>query len=136
VKQAANRKKYPIQDCRSGVCQDGWLMWNGYIPANRINSHDPKTGQPNGVMNVPESYKPFVTPLLPTPKDGGSPSDPYYGFYDTNTVWVPLKNGTVQRTTLGGYLDPMQNQFVLGPMIWNMTASSSKRKSRYRPLAP
>ena len=36
--------KYPIQDCRSGVCYDGYLYYNGYIPANRINSYDAKTG--------------------------------------------------------------------------------------------
>ena len=32
--------KYPIQDCRSGLCYPGYLYWNGYIPANQINSHD------------------------------------------------------------------------------------------------
>jgi hypothetical protein len=118
-------KQYPIQDCRSGVCYNGWLLWNGYIPANRINSYDPKTGKPNGVMGVPASYVPFATPLLPTPKDGGSPSDPNYPYYETNTVFVPLNNGTLQRTTWSG-LDPMQNQFMLGPMQWNMSASAFK----------
>jgi len=118
-------KQYPIQDCRTGVCYDGWLMWNGYIPANRINSRD-AAGRPNGVMGVPDSYVPFATPLIPTPKGGGSPSDPLYAFYETNTVWVPLKNGTLQRTGYGGFVDPMQNQFVLGPMLWNMSASAFK----------
>jgi hypothetical protein len=118
--------KYPIQDCRTGVCYSGYLMWNGYIPANRINSYDPKTGKPNGVMGVPSNYVPFATPLIPTPKDGGSPSDPLYPYYETNTVWVPLKDGTLQRTTYSGFVDPMQNQFVLGPMLWNMSASLFK----------
>jgi hypothetical protein len=36
--------KYPIEDCTSGVCWPGYLWWNGYIPANRINSYDPVTG--------------------------------------------------------------------------------------------
>ena len=44
--------KYPIQDCRSGACRPGYLMWNGYIPANLINSHN-SAGQPNGVEGVP-----------------------------------------------------------------------------------
>jgi hypothetical protein len=101
-------------------------MWNGYIPANRINSTDPRTGKPNGVMGVPSNYKPFATPLWPTPADGGSPSDPLYAYYETNTVWVPLKDGTVQRTSLSGYLDPMQNQYRLGPMLWSMNASAFK----------
>jgi hypothetical protein len=118
-------KKYPIEDCRSGVCYDGWLYWNGYIPANRINSVG-ANGRPNGVMGVPDSYVPFQTPIIPTPKNGGSPSDPNFAFYETNTVYVPLKDGTIQRTTLDTGLHPLQNQYFLGPMLWNMAASAFK----------
>jgi hypothetical protein len=119
-------KKYPIQDCRSGVCYDGYLYWNGYIPANRINSVDPRTGRPNGVMGVPSEYKPFQTPLIATPKDGGSSADPNFPFYETNTVFVPLKDGTLQRTTYDPGIHPLQNQYFLAPMIWNMQASMFK----------
>ena len=42
------RVRDPIQDCRSGACFPGYLWWNGYIPANQINSHDAQ-GRPNGV---------------------------------------------------------------------------------------
>jgi hypothetical protein len=118
-------KQYPVQDCRSGVCYDGWLNWNGYIPANRINSVD-ANGKPNGVMGVPDNYVPFQTPIIPTPKNGGSSSDPNFPFYETNTVFVPLKDGTLQRTTLDTGLHPLQNQFLTGPMIWNMAASAFK----------
>ncbi|MEK7408654.1 MAG: TonB-dependent receptor [Acidobacteriota bacterium] len=118
-------KKYPIQDCRSGVCYDGWLYWNGYIPANRINSYA-ANGRPNGVMGVPDSFQPFRKPLIPTPKDGGSPSDPMYPYYESNTAWVPLKDGTLQRTSFDTGLHPLINQYVLGPMIWNMHASAFK----------
>ena len=38
-------KKYPIQDCTSGACYPGYLWYNGYIPAYRINNVDPKTGK-------------------------------------------------------------------------------------------
>jgi hypothetical protein len=119
-------KKYPIEDCRSGVCYDGWLYWNGYIPANRINSTDPRTGRPNGVMGVPDSYRPFQSPMIPIPQDGGSAGDPNFGFYDTNTVYVPLKNGTLQRTSYDTGLHPLQNQYFMGPMVWNMAASAFK----------
>ena len=118
-------KQYPIQDCRSGVCYDGWLYYNGYIPAHRINSVD-RNGRPNGVMGVPDSYKPFQTPLIPTPKDGGSSADPNFPFYESNTVFVPLKNGTMQRTDLNTNLHPMRNQYLLGPMVWSMNASAFK----------
>ncbi len=119
-------KQYPIQDCRSGVCYDGYLYWNGYIPANRINSTDPRTGRPNGVMGVPDSYVPFQTPLIATPKNGGSAADPNFAFYETNTVFVPLKDGSSQRTTYDTALHPLQNQFVPAPMLWNMAASVFK----------
>jgi hypothetical protein len=118
-------KKHPIKDCRSGVCYNGWLFWNGYIPPNRINSYDAR-GNPNGVMGVPDSYRPFQTFLVPRPKDGGSASDPLFPFYDTNTVFVPLKNGTLQRTSYDPGLAVMQNQYVLGPMQWSMAASLFK----------
>ena len=119
-------KKYPIQDCRSGVCYDGFLYWNGYIPANRINSTDPRTGKSNGVMGVPDTYVPFQAPILPTPRNGGIASDPNFAFYESNTVFVPLKDGTTQRTTYDTGLHPLQNQFALAPMIWNMAASAFK----------
>ena len=118
-------KKYPIEDCRSGVCYQGYLYYNGYIPANRINSVD-RNGRPNGVMGVPANYKPFQTPLIPTPADGGSSADPLFPFYETNTVFVPLKNGTLQRVNYNPGLHPLQNQFVLGPMDWVMDASAFK----------
>jgi hypothetical protein len=118
-------KQYPIQDCRSGVCYDGYLYYNGYIPANRVNS-TAANGRPNGVMGVPDNYKPIQAPLIPTPKDGGSSSDPNFPFYESNTVFVPLKDGSLQRTTLDTGLHPIRNQFVLAPVVWTMNASAFK----------
>lgn len=122
-------KKYPIQDCRSGVCYDGWLYFNGYIPPNRINSID-SNGKPNGVMGVPEWYKPFQTPLIPwgsTTLPANAPANTnLQQFWDTNTVWIPLKNDTVQRTTYNPNLHFLQNEFVAGPMRWSMNVSAFK----------
>ncbi len=122
-------KKYKIQDCRSGVCYDGYLYYNGYIPPNRINSVDPRTGQPNGVMGVPDNYKPFQTFLIPwgtTTPPPNFPGGSLEPFWDTNTVWVPLKNGTVQRVAYDPNLHPLQNQYLPGPMRWSMNASAFK----------
>ena len=118
-------KKYPIEDCRSGRCYQGYLFYNGYIPANRINSYDAQ-GRPNGVMGVPANYTPAHQPLIPTPAGGGSPSDPNYAFYDTNTVWVTIKDGSVQRTTLDTNLNPWRNQFVPGIRSWGLDTSLFK----------
>jgi hypothetical protein len=118
-------KKYPIQDCRSGVCYDGFLYYNGYIPANRINSTG-ANGRPNGVMGVPDSYRPFQTPINPTPRNGGSPADPLFPFYESNTVFVPLRNGTQQRVDYDTNLHPMRNQFLRAPGQWALNASAFK----------
>jgi hypothetical protein len=126
--------KYPVQNCTSGTCYPGYLWWNGYIPANQINSTDPKTGKPNGYMGIPADYKPAVQPIWPWPADYNSSVGcagrtgldatvcPYYG---GNTLWVPLNNGSVQRTTWTG-LPPLQHQYIPSVLQWNTDASLFK----------
>ncbi len=118
-------KKYPIEDCRSGTCFQGYLWYNGYIPAHRINSVDAQ-GRPNGVMGVPANYRPASRPVHPTPANGGSPSDPNFQFYETNTVFVPLKDGSLQRVSLDTNLHPWRNQFLSGPRSFGLDASLFK----------
>jgi hypothetical protein len=118
-------KKYPIEDCRSGQCIQGYLWYNGYIPAHRINSVDSQ-GRPNGVMGVPQNYRPSSVPVFPTPANGGSAADPNFAFYESNTVFVRLQNGALQRTTLNTNLHPWRNQFLPGPRSWGLDASLFK----------
>jgi hypothetical protein len=116
--------KYPVQDCRSGECLPGYLWWNGYIPANRINSHD-ASGKPNGIMGVPSNYKPAAQPLIPWPAVPNS-NDPMYPYYGTNTVWVPMKSGSLQRVAYSDGLPPWRNQFAPGVRQWGLDASLFK----------
>jgi hypothetical protein len=122
--------KYPIQDCRSGTCYPGYLWWNNYIPANQINSHD-ADGNPNGVMGVPTNYKPAVMPLIPwgsTTLPVNAPADTNVeDYWDSNTAWVKMKDGTVERTTYDTGLHPWRNQYIPGPLQWNLDASVFKR---------
>jgi hypothetical protein len=121
--------KYPIQDCRSGNCFPGYLWWNGYIPANRINSVD-ASGKPNGIMGVPADYKPAQAPLIPagsTVLPANAPAGTVVSqFWDTNTVWMPLTNGTVQRTVFNDNMNPFRNQYIPGPRQWFQDASLFK----------
>ncbi len=118
--------KYPIQDCTSGKCYPGYLWTNGgYIPANKINSTDPVTGKPNGIMGVPANYKPAGQPIWPWPANP-SKSDPMYNFYGSNTVWVPLKDGTVVRTTYNDNLHPWRQQYLPSVRQWNLDSSLFK----------
>ena len=59
--------KYPIEDCTSGDCYPGYLWYNGYIPAYRINSVDAKTGKPNGYMGVPARLQAGVPAAVAVP---------------------------------------------------------------------
>jgi hypothetical protein len=49
-------------------------------------------------------------------------------FWDTNTVWIPLKDGTVQRTTYNNGLNPWRNQYMPngGPRQWSLDSSAFK----------
>ncbi len=105
-------KKYPIQDCRSGVCYDGYLWYNGYIPANRINSVDAQ-GRPNGIMGVPAEYKPSSQPINTS--------------NDTNLVDIKLNNGSTVRVAVNDPIHPRRNLIALGPMTINLDASLFKR---------
>ncbi len=105
-------KKYPIQDCRSGVCYDGYLWYNGYISPNRINSYDAQ-GKPNGVMGVPTDYKPSHQPINTA--------------NDTNVVDVPMKTGNPIRIAVNDPIHPWRNLVKLGPMTFQMDSSLFKR---------
>jgi TonB-dependent receptor-like protein len=122
-------EKYPIQDCTTGACFPGYLYWNGYIPANRINSVDAQ-GRPNGIMGVPSNYMPAVAPLIPwgsTALPANAPANTVVSqFWDTSNVWVPLSNGNVPRLTYNDNLNPYRNQRVVGPRQWFMDASLFK----------
>ena len=121
--------KYPIQDCTSGNCYPGYLWYNGYIPANRINSVD-ANGKPNGIMGVPDNYKPAVAPLIPwgsTALPANAPANTVVSqFWDTNTAWIPLKDGSVQRTLFNDGLHPWRQQYLPSTRQWNLDASIFK----------
>jgi hypothetical protein len=120
--------KYPIQNCTSGTCYPGYLWWNGYIPSTQINSHN-AAGQPNGYEGIPANYQPAVAPLIPygqTALPANAPANTNVSSYwGTNTVWVPLTNGTVQRTTWTG-LAPLRQQYLPSIWQWGMDASLVK----------
>ena len=127
--------KYPIEDCRSGICRPGYLLWNGYIPAHQINSTDPRTGKPNGVMGVPANYKAAAAPLWPYPANYPSltaANDPNYGNYGTNFVFLPVTNQAapfrigLNGSSTGSPLHPWINQPLLSTNIWSCDAALFK----------
>jgi hypothetical protein len=47
-------------------------------------------------------------------------------FWDTNNVWIPLQNNTVQRTGYNPGLNPWRNQYLPSVLQWNQDASLFK----------
>lgn len=121
--------QYPIQNCLSSPCQPGYLWWNGYIPANQINSHA-ANGTPNGYEGIPANYQPAVTPLIPYGSTTLPPNAPsnlnISTYWNTDNVWIPLKNGTTQMVAYNPNLHPWRNQYLPGVRQWSQDASIYK----------
>jgi hypothetical protein len=115
----------------SPTCYPGYLWYNGYIPAYRINSKN-ANGVPNGYMGIPADYKPAFQPLWPAPADyrsRSSATDPLYSWYDSNTLWLPIKDNSgrdiIQRIGWSG-LDPNRMQYFPSTRQWGFDASAFK----------
>ena len=109
-------QKYPVQDCRSGACLSAYLYSNGgWINPAQINSHN-AAGQCTGICGMPTDYQSYSAPLVT------DPTSPYFG---TNTVTVPLSNGTSYIGSWGG-IPPLGNQYFQTPGLWTLSASLFK----------
>lgn len=110
------KHKYPIQDCRSGVCYKGYLWFNGFIPA--AQSTNCTTG--NCVNGLPGNYLPEQQPI------DVDPTSPYYL---TNAVAVTLSDGSTNVADYDGgpqgaaYLS---KKWLNGPNNWNADMSLFK----------
>jgi hypothetical protein len=122
--------KYPIQDCSSGgVCRPGYLYWNGYISPPLINRTN-ASGQCTGICGIPSNYTPSNLPLIPygsTTLPANAPANTNISqYWETQTVWVPLKDGSVVRTTMNTNLPWWMNQSVAAPWAFGLSASLFK----------
>ncbi len=81
-------------------------------------------------MGVPSNYKPAAQPLIPwgtTALPANAPAGTnLVSFYNPNTVWIPLNNGTVQRTTYNNNLHPWRQQFIPSVRQWGLDAALFK----------
>ena len=73
----------------------------------------------------------MLTPLIPWGSTALPPNAPantnVSSYWDTNNVWIPLKDGTVQRTSINPGLHPWRNQYMGGGVRqWTFDASLFK----------
>ncbi len=103
----------PITDCRSGICREGHLWFNGYIAPNLVNAQ-------RGVQGLPNDYKPYSAPINNTP---GTPN------FGNNNVSVPLNNGTSVTTAYNPGptgIHPYGFTTLQGPYNWQTDMSLYK----------
>jgi Carboxypeptidase regulatory-like domain len=121
-------KKYKIEDCSSGTCLPGYLYWNGYISPPLINRTN-AAGQCTGICGIPANYSPSNLPLIPygaTTAPNAPAGTNMTGYWETQTVWLPLKNGSVVQSTMNTGLPYWMNQYVAAPWDFNLSASLFK----------
>jgi len=78
------KNSVPVTDCRSGVCRQAYMWFNGYLAPTVINAAT------RGVQGVPTDYQPYLAPINNTP---GTPN------FGNNNVVMTLANG--QQVTTG-----------------------------------
>jgi hypothetical protein len=71
------KNSVPVTDCRSGVCRDAYMWFNGYLSPTQINTA-------NGVQGLPSNYTPYLVPI------NNIPGVTNFG---NNNVTVTLKDG-------------------------------------------
>jgi hypothetical protein len=126
--------KYPILDCRSTPataktaaderCFSGYLYFNGYISKRFIESRN-VNGMRNGVYGLPANYKAALEPVNPWPA-GGQVGDPGSNDWDTNNVYMKLKDGSTVIVAKDTGIHPLRQQYHTGPFNWTTDASMLK----------
>jgi hypothetical protein len=97
------KNSVPVTDCRSGVCREAYMWFNGYLAPTVINAAT------RGVQGVPTDYTPYLAPINNTP---GTTN------FGNNNVVMTLANGQQVTTAFSPGPSGIQpyNAFVLqGP---------------------
>jgi hypothetical protein len=117
------KDKVPVQDCRSGVCRQAYMWFNGYLPPTVINAAS------RGVTGVPSDYKPYLAPINNTP---GTTN------FGNNNVTQTLANGQQVLTAYSpgpAGVNPYNSGILQGPKNFQADISIYKEfvfKERYR----
>ncbi len=117
------KDKVPVTDCRSGVCRQGNLWFNGYLPPTVINATT------RGVNGVPSDYVPYLAPINNTPGVTN---------FGNNNVVMTLANGQQVTTPFvpgPAGVQPYNAMVLQGPKNFQSDISLYKEfaiKERYK----
>lgn len=114
------KHKYPITDCRSGVCYKAYQWANGYLAPTVTTGVAGSVCTKNCISGLPADYTPFSTPI------DNTPGTTYFG---DDEVLVTLPNG--KQYPVGYDAGPqaagyMAKTWLNGPVNWNADLSLFK----------
>jgi hypothetical protein len=104
----------PITDCRSGVCHQAYLWWNGYIAPTLIAGNSCASGA-NLIYGLASNYQPYQTPI----DTDCVKTDAQYAHYNSNYVNITLPGGTptaIGYTAGSGGSNPYSHTVLNGPL--------------------
>ena len=129
--------EYPIEDCRSGMCRPGYLMWNGYIPAlpdqqRRCRRETERLHGRSRQLQARHVAALAVPGRLQ--RSVAAATDPNYANYGTSNIWLPItddpESNTYRMGLYGGYIGspvhPWINQPVLSTKLWSFDTALFK----------
>lgn len=120
------KHKHPVVDCSSGVCDKGYLWFNGYLAPTVTTGVSGSACTTNCVSGLPSGYLPVQTPI------DNTPGDTYYG---TNTVLLSspalLASNKGAPVTAAYDAGPLASNYlsktwIHGPINWPINASIFK----------
>jgi hypothetical protein len=113
------KHRYPITDCRSGVCVKSYLWWNGYLAPTVTQGVAGSVCTSNCVTGLPANYVPEQTPI------DNDPTSAYYGDNDVEVSAPGLGSSPITATydvgPFGG--NYLQKSWLNGPI--NYTTDNS-----------
>lgn len=117
------KHKYPVQDCRSGVCYKAYMWSNGYLPPTVTTGVTGSVCTKNCISGLPASYVPAQIPI------DNDPTSPYYGGDKVQITAPHLNNG--KPTDIAFDAGPQSAQYYAhkwlnGPFNWSADASIFK----------
>ena len=104
------KHKHPIVDCRSGVCNKGYLWFNGYLAPTVTTGVAGSVCTTNCVSGLPSDYQAVQTPV------DNTPGDTYYG-----TNEVTLSSPALLASNKG---NPVSMAYDAGPIASNYLSKS------------
>lgn len=120
------KHKYPVTDCRSGVCQKSYMWYNGYLAPTVTTGLKDSVCTSNCVTGLPADYVPMQVPI------DNTPGTTYYGDDEvlvSSPAILASNGGSPQAMAYdagpqgSGY---MEKSWVNGPTNWTADISLFK----------